>query len=152
MEKYISKRLTHEDVNSLFFIAQTHEALPAAWVHNYEISNEAIKATANQLIDKHKDNTVFCTVIENDDDIISFIWAEQNSTISNQVDIISLWTKEDVRGQGLAKKLKNELEIWAKERGASQIHTTVSKANTTMIRLNEELGYEVEYYRMYKHI
>ncbi len=153
MKNYKMKRLTSKDVDILKFIAQIHESLPSAWIKDYTVSDDTVNKTTEELIYKHKKEQVFCSVIECNDAVISYIWAEVNKNNSKQIDIMSLWTDEKYRGLGHANKLKFALENWAKdEMSAEKIHTTVSNSNENMIQLNEKLGYKTEYYRMVKYL
>lgn len=153
MENYKVKRLTYEDGKALSFIAKTHEELPAAWIDNYHVSAETIISTTEDLVAKHNTQDIYCSVIEQDNKVISFIWAEVNKGDSKQIDIISLWTDEKFRGLGLAKNLKLDLEKWAiDEMNAEKVYTTVSSKNDNMIKLNEKLGYQIHYYRMVKNL
>lgn len=143
--------MSKEDKDALHFIAKTHEELPAAWIEEYKASDEKINTTAEDLILKHNKKRIYCSVIEYNGKVISYIWAEVNATDNEQVDIMSLWTDKGYRGNGIATKLKVDLERWAKnEMNAKKIHTTVSSKNENMIKLNEKLGYATRYYRMTK--
>lgn len=149
------RRLNAKDLNAFQFIANIHETLPAAWIDDYQPSEESVKVTTEGLINKHETDVIFCSVIEDDNKPmpISFIWAEENKNNRKKIDIISLWTMEEFRGGGLAQKLKTALEIWAKEEtNAEEIHTTVSTKNISMIKLNEKLDYKTKYYRMIKYL
>ncbi|WP_217586306.1 GNAT family N-acetyltransferase [Lentibacillus saliphilus] len=151
MEDYKQRRLTSHDEAELYFIAKLHEKLPAGWIDDYQGSEETIQNTTKELVAKHQHQHVYCSIIEHQNKVISYIWAELNESNSKQVDIISLWTDEAYRGQGHAKQLKIALETWAKEdMHAEKIHTTVSSKNTNMVKLNEKLGYHTAYYRMIK--
>lgn len=151
MKNYNFKRLSKEDKDALLFIAKIHEELPSAWIDGYKVYDESINKTFEELILKHKNKRVYCSVIEYNGRVISYIWAEVNVTDNEQVDIMSLWTDKEYRGNGIATKLKIELEKWAKnEINAKKIHTTVSSKNENMIKLNEKLGYSTRYYRMIK--
>ncbi len=55
--------------------------------------------------------------------------------------ILSLYTEEDRRGQGVATNLKSLLEEWCKLEGIRTIETTVHYKNSSMITLNQKLGY-----------
>lgn len=147
------RKLNENDLKEFNFIAKIHESLPGAWIDNYTIDDEEVKITLKGLVEKHKTNDILCYIAEKDSKIISFIWAEINKSNLETVDIISLWTDEEYRGQGIASSLKIELEKWAKlETSAKSISTTVSAKNKSMINLNRKLGYEIMSYKMIKKI
>lgn len=151
IETYILRKLKENDLKEFKFIAEIHESLPGAWVDNYNIDIEEVKKTIKRLIEKHKINDIFCYIVENNNEIISFIWAEVNDIDKGTIDIFSLWTDEKYRGQGIALNLKIELEKWVKsETSAKNIATTVSSKNRNMIDLNKKLGYEIMYHKMVK--
>ena len=47
----------------------------------------------------------------------------------------------DWRGRGLASHLKRRTLHWAAHNGLSEIYTWTQAGNTSMLRLNEHLGY-----------
>lgn len=149
----IVRILNEHDLQELKFIADVHEQLPAGWIAKYEVNQEDIDKTFHRLITKQHANRIFCAIIEHEQKIISYIWAEISEKSQAVVDIMSLWTDEDYRRQGVATVLKIELEKWAKlQPNVKMINTMVSKKNSKMIELNEKLGYEINYYRMTKQL
>jgi len=56
--------------------------------------------------------------------------------------IVSLYLAPALRGRGLARRLKEHGEAWAREQGATQIKTTVHLKNPRMLALNEAMGFE----------
>lgn len=153
MESYTFRILQKDDIKEFNFIAEVHESLPAAWINNYIIDDEEVKKTIEELVKRHKGSQILCCIFENNDEIIGFIWAEVNEDNSEVVDIISLWTSENYRGQGIATKLKIQLEDWTKNKtNAKKISTTVSAKNKAMLALNQKLGYEINSYKMTKMI
>ncbi len=147
------KRLGPENIEDVYTIAKIHEEISTYWIDNYQTSEEFLQTTYTDLKDRLYSYTNFLSVIQIDQRVISYIWAEVNEHDWKQIDIISLWTDKEFRGQGLAKQLKVGLEIWAKkEMHATKIYTTVSSRNKNMIQLNESLGYETRYYRMIKEL
>ena len=147
------KRLGPENIEEVYTIAKIHEEISTYWIDNYQTSEEFMQTTYTDLKDRLYSYTNFLSVIQIDQRVISYIWAEVNEHDWKQIDIISLWTDKEFRGQGLAKQLKVGLEIWAKkEMHATKIYSTVSSRYKNMIQLNESLGYETRYYRMIKEL
>lgn len=153
MENYVLKKLVANDLREFKFIAEMHESLPKTWINNYIIDHEEIEKTVKKLIEKHKTSNILCCVVEDNNQIIAFIWAEINEKDNEVLDIKSLWTNKNYRERGVATKLKIELEKWAKaQTDARKISTTVSANNKAMVLLNQKLGYEINYYTMTKTI
>lgn len=145
------RKLGENDLKGFEFIAKIHESLPAAWIDNYAIDNIEIEKTARRLKDRHTTNDIFCSVVEDNDEIIAFIWAEINEEDNKILDIISLWTSQNYRRKGIATRLKLKLESWAKaQTDAKKISTTVSSNNKNMVQMNQKLGYEIKSYNMFK--
>lgn len=151
MEDYTLMKLEENNLKEFKFIAEIHESLPGAWIDNYTIDYKEIEETVKRLVEKHKTPNILCYIAENNGDVIAFIWAEINEKDKDVLDIFSLWTDQKYRGQGIATKLKIELERWAKaETNTKKISTTVSANNKNMVLLNQKLGYEIKYHKMIK--
>ncbi|MGO1070191.1 GNAT family N-acetyltransferase [Lysobacter sp. CA199] len=54
-----------------------------------------------------------------------------------------LWVHPDHRGRGIARRLKELGEDWAREMGSEFMDSNVRVDNRNMIQLNEQMGYEV---------
>ncbi|MFC6841324.1 GNAT family N-acetyltransferase [Xanthomonas theicola] len=54
-----------------------------------------------------------------------------------------LWVHPDHRGRGMAQKLKELGEEWARAMGSQFMDSNVRIDNSNMIKLNEQLGYAV---------
>ena len=153
MGNYKLRILDENNLTEFRFIAEIHESLPMGWINNYIISRKEIEESVQRLIERHKASDVLCCVAEDGNHVIAFIWAEINENDKEVLDIVSLWTNKDYRGQGIATKLKIELEKWAKVKtNSKKISTTVSANNKTMLLLNQKLGYDINYYKMTKTI
>jgi ribosomal protein S18 acetylase RimI-like enzyme len=63
-----------------------------------------------------------------------------------------LWVDKEYRKLGLGKKLKTEGEKWASSQNCEFMDANVSVSNTNMIKLNEDLGYEVARYNFRKRL
>ena len=49
--------------------------------------------------------------------------------------------RRDWRGRGIASHLKRRTLVWAAEQGLTELYTWTQAGNTSMLRLNEHLGY-----------
>ena len=56
-------------------------------------------------------------------------------------EVFNLWVAPDFRRQGLASKLKQQLEIESRHRGIKMIYTHTELTNPHIIELNLKLGY-----------
>lgn len=125
----------------LIKIARWHNLTPKLWINNYKVSDKDIDNTVNRIINtRNKD--LFLAIAEDDqNNMQGFIWAYKLEKVQDSVMILSLYTAEDYRGQGIATNLKNLLEEWCRLEGIKTIETTVHFKNKSMITLNQKLGY-----------
>ncbi len=153
MLDYTVRKLGPEDLAAFELIAEVHESLPAAWIDDYVVDPIEVEESFVRLEKKHKTGEFACFVAESDGEIVAFLWSEVHEQVKEVLNIISLWTKPEYRGQGIATKLKLMLEDWAKaETSAKRIVTTVSARNTGMVQLNQKLGYKITQYKMIKEL
>ena len=125
----------------LMQIAKWHNLIPKLWIDNYEASDIDINGTVKRITNTpNKD--LFLVIAEDDEDNIQgFIWAYKQEKHQESVMILSLYTGEDYRGQGIATNFKKLLEEWCRLEGIKTIKTTVHYNNNSMIALNQKLGY-----------
>ncbi|WP_313340149.1 GNAT family N-acetyltransferase [Sedimentibacter sp.] len=122
-------------------IAKWHNLTPKLWINNYKASNTDIDETVRR-IKNTRNKDLFLAIAEDDENNIQgFIWAYKQEKVQDSVMILSLYTEEDYRGQGIATNLKNLLEEWCRFEGIKTIETTVHYNNNSMIALNQKLGY-----------
>ncbi len=125
----------------LIKIARWHNLTPNLWISNYKASDKDIDETVN-IIKSTRNEDLFLAVAEDDqNNVRGFIWAYKSERVQDSVMILSLYTEEDHRGQGVATNLKSLLEEWCKLEGIRTIETTVHYKNSSMIALNQKLGY-----------
>ncbi len=136
MENRKLKLLTQEDTQCFEQIAKQHAAIGAMFGSEYSPTTEVIKKFFNELVEIHHTKQSFCMIAEDCGNLISYIWAHKKNKVLN---IYSLWTKENFRGQGIATQLKKEMEKWAKDHKITRIDTTISIENKKMLEINEKL-------------
>ena len=66
--------------------------------------------------------------------------------------IHGLWVHPNYRGKGLAAKLKETGEAWARKIGCQFMDSNVRVENSKMISLNKEMGYEVARFNFRKQL
>lgn len=59
------------------------------------------------------------------------------------VHIAGLWVREEFRSIGIARRLKQDGESWARRVGAEFLNTNVHRTNEAMLRINEKAGFTV---------
>jgi len=127
----------------LIKIATWHNITPKLWINNYKASDKDIDNTVNR-IKNTRNKDLFLAIAEDDQyNMQGFIWAYKLETVQDSVMILSLYTAEDYRGQGIATNLKNLLEEWCRLEGIKTVETTVHYKNKGMITLNQKLGYSL---------
>ena len=147
------KELNCTNLKELAHIVKIHNEIPALWVEDFIINQDEIEEDKKRLRSKIQSKIVICFFIKDNDDIISFIWAEISELSTEILEIISLWTNIRYRNNGFATLLKNHLEKWArKQNKLKKIRSTVSTKNQTMFKLNKDLDYKVTSYNMTKEI
>lgn len=129
---YISKLIaTHQKSDKHVKVAQSLE---------FEAINRALKYEKSAVLGAF-----------NRKNCIGFIWAKLEQQ-HKQVKIHNLFVVEAFRNQGIASRLKEEIERWAIENNASSIVTTVDSKNEAMIHINQSNGYQTEKLIMRKNL
>ena len=114
---------------------------PKLWLSDFKVSEKDILETINRIKDIPKEELFIEYALDSNDVVIGFIWAYR-MVDNNKVMIMSIYVNEEHRNKGVAKTLKEKLEVWCADKGVDEIHTTVHYENTKMIKLNQKLGYE----------
>ncbi|MEJ7142193.1 GNAT family N-acetyltransferase, partial [Staphylococcus capitis] len=63
-----------------------------------------------------------------------------------------LYVETTHRNQGVATKLKKEIEAWARDKGAYTIESTVAYSNKKMQKMNFNMGYDMNKVVMVKNL
>lgn len=125
----------------LIKIAKWHNLTPKLWINNYKASNTDIDETVRRIKNTRNEDLFLAVAEDDQNNIHGFIWAYKQEKAQNSVMILSLYTAEGCRGQGIAINLKNLLEEWCRFEGIKTVETTVHYSNSNMIALNKKLGY-----------
>lgn len=133
-------------------IAEIHENAPKYWTPEYCPKPEQIRQRIEQI--KKRDycvNRFFQLAETPDGKIIGFHWLDLEKADSELFGHIkSLWVHDDFQHQGLARQLKANGEIWAKNKGATYIKTTVHANNVKMLNFNLHFNFESDFIEMIK--
>lgn len=125
----------------LMEIAKQHNLTPKLWTNNYKASDKDIDEAVKRIKNTGSNN-LFLAIAEDDkNNMQGFIWAHKQEKVPDSVMILSLYTSENYREQGIATNLKSLLEEWCRLEGIKTIETTVHYNNSSMIALNQKLGY-----------
>ena len=122
-------------------IARLHQKGPLAWIENYEVSEEAVKATFNVLSESQENPKTHVIVARISDKLLGFHWFSITSEDNKLGRIESLWVDKKYRNQGVARQLKARGEVWLKENGATRVKTAVFYVNKRMIDINLKAGF-----------
>jgi ribosomal protein S18 acetylase RimI-like enzyme len=109
-------------------------------------SDEDRKKKTDSIITKlvEGDQKYYCLAAFDDATMVGVIHLER-MTIDKRpaCHIQGLWVHPNYRGHGVAKRLKELGEEWGKKMGSEFMDSNVRVENEKMIKLNEQLGYEV---------
>ncbi|MFI5707476.1 GNAT family N-acetyltransferase [Kribbella sp. NPDC051620] len=61
--------------------------------------------------------------------------------VGSKAELVSMYVRADLRGQGVGGHLVDAFAEWAKERGAARLHVTAYAKNTAALRLYESRGF-----------
>ena len=125
----------------LIQIAKWHNIAPKLWIPDYKPSIEDIEETKETILNT-KGEDLFISIAEDDHgNVQGFIWAYKQENPKDTVMISSLYVVENYRKYGVATNLKALLEEWCHLEKIKAIQTTVNYKNTSMLTLNQKLGY-----------
>lgn len=132
--------ISEEPLETLNKLAMWHNQTPKLWIDDYELSDYDIAETLKK-IKKTKEEDIYISVVEDDYNLIGFLWATRESDYTSFM-IMSLYIEPLYRNKRLASMLKVEFEAWCKNNDIKKIKTTVNVKNKKMIDLNIKLGYK----------
>lgn len=66
--------------------------------------------------------------------------------------ISTLWVAPSARATGIARHLKQLGEAWARKSGLIFLQTNVHVRNQRMLEINQDAGYETDYFHMRKRL
>lgn len=122
-------------------IARWHNLTPKLWRADYKVSEKDVEETVNRIKNSQKKDLFLAIAEDEQDNVQGFIWACRKEEAQDSVLILSLYTAEEYRDQGIATNLKKMLEEWSRLEGIKVIETTVHYTNKRMIDINQKLGY-----------
>lgn len=134
-------------------IAEIDMTIPALFDSAFQVNEKTILERLEQL-KKCKDDDFFLLAIDPNEEIVGyhFLNKTQHPNGLAIAFVQTLWVKPEFRKKGIATELKKRAEEWAREMKLDHISTFVSNKNTSMLALNESLGYEIFGFKMRKKI
>ncbi len=123
-------------------IALLHNETPRQWNREHGFSDEDIEKTMEWIINTEREDLYLQLAEDEDKNLSGFIWAARMPGYENLAIIISLYVAESYRRQGLARRLKEDLEAWCREKKIKSILASVHYSNQAMLELNKKLGYK----------
>lgn len=125
----------------LIQIAKWHNLTPKLWRPDYKVSALDIEETIQRILNTKNEDLFLAIAEDNQRDLQGFIWAYKQDEPQDTVMILSLYVTENYRSHGVATNLKILLEEWCRLEGIKAIQTMVHYSNSSMLALNQKLGY-----------
>jgi ribosomal protein S18 acetylase RimI-like enzyme len=125
----------------------------------YERNFEGFRVTPNFLTDYERQMRVALRnpyegmwVLEEDDDVVGFIWAAIMTTLVDERlgYVKNLYIAPSARGKGYGARLLATAEDWMRASGAPRCALDVTADNETAVALYRRSGYGIKRYRMEK--
>ena len=136
MNNILCQQAENHDLHAVAQLA--HDLWPDAEVNDLEKEFTDILQSSEQKIFVAKDT----------DNVIAFVHATlrhdyvEGSTTSPVGYLEGLYVKPEYRNQGIARKLVELSEIWARSLGCTEMGSDTSLDNTVSQQVHEKLGYE----------
>ena len=142
-ERNDMKQLTTKDKSLINQMAKIQESELAQAAKQPSPSAFKIALREEMIIQRLKYSRDMILVIVHENQMNAFIWGHFDEATSG-VTIEMLYVAETYRRQGIATKLKQNIELWARSIDALSIQGTVDITNEHMHKLNEHLGYRTQ--------
>lgn len=121
-------------------VAFLYDSVPCEWNPDHKVEPAMVENLARGLVEKRA-NT-WCELVVDKNEIRATHVLEFRPERGGFVLIRTLWVHPELRRQGIARRLKQAGEEWARGRGAKAIVTQVHVTNKRMNALNEAMGFE----------
>ncbi|MCD8888650.1 GNAT family N-acetyltransferase [Staphylococcus arlettae] len=137
------KQLTTKDKSLINQMAKIQESELAQAAKQPSPSAFKIALREEMIIHRLKYSRDMILCIAHEEQMAAFIWGHFDEATTS-VTIEMIYVVETYRHQGIATKLKQQIEQWAISTGALSIQGTVDITNEAMQKLNEYLGYHTQ--------
>ncbi len=119
---------------------------PEGW---WDIYKEGFSRDASKIAEVARDQPVYAAWRDNKDQIAAIGFGVLGGA---WLGIFGMWTRPDLRGQGIGKSVIDALSTWAVEHEAIGLYLQVENSNDAARRLYERIGFRPAYgyhYRTY---
>jgi GNAT superfamily N-acetyltransferase len=158
MSEFIYRELNFQNVDEVAWAAKNYCENPRYWENEWNVESLALEKVVVRINAARADPKQKLFIVElNETKKIAFHWIKveesepgsaryigfpvnKDETICAHV--IHLWVHDDFWGRGIANVLKQHAELWAKQKGATRIQTSVHTKNKRMFDLNLRAGFE----------
>ena len=151
----ISFRRAHlHDPQEIRFICEIDSTIPPLFDTEFLIDEAVVQSRIKEYTEKLTDDDFFDVAVTDTGRVVGFhiLHIKPHFKNAKKAMVHTLWVAENFRKQKIAQTLKNRAESWAKFHKLNHIETWVSKKNENMIKLNQNLGFEIVNYKMRKNI
>lgn len=146
MEQIRYRLLNRKDRSEVGAVVLHHERSPLEWDASHVVEDVRIERSIETLsgpaLANGRESWVMVALAASGELVGSHWLYVEGELEYRAVTIVSLYVDPRFRRTGVARKLKEAGEEWARASGAREIRTTVSLVNEKMIALNEGLGFQ----------
>ena len=75
---------------------------------------------------------------------VGLVSAFRDEADASVFEVVGMWVAPEARGQGLGRRLLDEIESWITSCGGSEVRLSVTNRSTAARRLYESAGYELD--------
>lgn len=145
------RNVDRTNLNELRKIAEIDVTIPRLFDSNFQVNEQTVMATIDLLQNKIKEDEFFELAMFKEE-IVGYHVVKKISYTDGKIagSVYSIWVDEKFRRKGIATKLKQHAEAWARENKLHHIATHVHKENAKMLALNEKQGFELAFYQLRK--
>jgi len=134
--------LEHAEPGLIRRLAEIDATLPSEYAVGYEASADSIAERIVRLTESiGNDNAFVMTARNGRNEVVGLHWVclvEGNEACAY---VNTTWVDPSCRKQGIGSALKDAGENWARQRGATQMATSVALTNDAMVEFNRRRGF-----------
>ncbi len=150
----IYRKINLQDAHEMETIAAIDMSIPALFDPIFEANEKTILDRLEQFKNCKSDD-FFEVAVSSDGKIIGFHFMNKFKSAplgTLAAHVQTLWVDPAFRNQGIGANLKKRGEEWAQNEGLDHISTFVHGKNSSMLKLNRKLGYELVGYKLKKNM
>lgn len=145
------RKVSLDNRDEMHIIAAIDMTIPALFDSLFQVNEKTIAERLEQLM-KCKPDDFFEVAVDDAGIIVGYHFMNKYKSPHGiwAADVQTLWVDPAFRKLGIATALKQHGEAWAREQGLDHISTFVHGKNSSMLKLNESLDYEVVGFKLRK--